>query len=1192
LLTVFVAISIQAHAVRAGQTARVRLTGTVDIAWLDPVPGSLIPPSTIATLVDDRGQSFELALPADVVMRAGGLMALRERRVDLSGVERPAVAAVLGRSVIAVESLAFLAPPRDVVTHAVTGPQPWVTLLCKFQDVAAEPANFDYFQMYGTSRPGLDHYWRELSYDAINLTGSTTVGWVTLPQPRAFYYQGGTGMINFTTSSRDCALAADAQVNFANFSGINMIFNGAVDGMNLYAGLGASTFQTLDGVTRTWRATWIANGGNIGLMGHEMGHTFGLSHSSGPSGFNPWDIMSFVRQQHTIGYHKDLLGWLSGRRVDVVPGTVATITLDGLSRPSTGNQLVKVPIFGTSRFFTVEARMLFGYDDVLPGTAVIIHEVDPARIANPALVIDTDGNGDDSDGGARWVPGEKFTDTPSGVEILVTAATASGFVVVVSNHVTTPTAPAIIVQPGGQTTGAGQATTLHVAAIGSPTPAYQWYEGSSPSTATPIAGATAASYTTPALSSTTSYWVKVTNAVGSAGSNTATIIVVGNTAAYDSTLKAPRCSFIASGCDSGPVLLNSRANISGVTEPHHPNTINSACADGLFGIYHSDPSLDRIVVSTVDDTPLASGQVVRVVVTAFVWSLVKDRIELYYADQASSPTWTLIASLAPVATGIQTLSAQYVLPAGSLQAVRAVHRAGGSMSPCSVGLFDDHDDLIFAVNPAVGSEMVRNGNFANGLSDWFLHEVPDIVHNSASNGVFQYHKANPTTTGSGQAVIFQSTGVGVTSGTGLTAQFDIGNTDTVRKRISVLIIDADFSDLSVCTFWLAPNLPLATYQMKTHPTRDWADAAIYFYAASGSATGDYLLDNVSLQVDGAVSGTRTECIDPARPTPPGGIAGSNLLGNGDFSGPALPPWGAFFDIQHQLTGGVFEFIRPGTPGVPAGGIIQATGQAMTSGQIMTATFQLGNSSSVRKRVTVLLHEHDFSDLSACTFWIPPGAALSNFAMRTYATKAWTDTRFSVYAASTGPDQWTRLDNVTLSRTPGPSQFLGTECFEPGSSPAPHFDPGVVLASSSPVVSAMSGMSGTDGWSASGGFTSSGAAGAADAGWTVEAAAGQSVLQSALPVDLTGASGATLTFDSWLTSHGSSAAVQVSLDGVTWHTLATVAPSDGWTTAGVDLIAFAGQQIYVRFVFDGVAPSIGVAPDVWKIQNVVVTRGGG
>jgi len=489
---------------------------------------------------------------------------------------------------------------------------------------------------------------------------------------------------------------------------------------------------------------------------------------------------------------------------------------------------------------------------------------------------------------------------------------------------------------------------------------------------------------------------------------------------------------------------------------------------------------------------------------------------------------------------------------------------------------------LLTVLAAAGAEMVLNGNFSNGITSWFVFEPPDIVHNSAVGGRFEYFKANPTTTPSGQAVIFQPTNQPVALGLAVATQFDIGNSSGVRKRISVLVIDADFSDLSVCTFWLQPNAPVRTYRMRTHPTKAWTNAAIYFYAAtSGSDGGNYLLDNVSMKTDPGVQVNHTDCVDPTAPSPSPGPAGANLIANGDFSN-GIASWGPFFDLTHQVTGGVFEFIRPGTPGVPAGGILQATGQAMTPAEILTATFQFGNSSSVRKRVTILLHDLDFTDLSACTFWLPPGQALSNYAIRSFTTKAWTNATLSIYAATTGPDMWTRLDNVTLARTPG-AAMQGTECFEPGSAPVAHegLTPIVTRGLKTPGSTTLAG---------SGGLVRSAEASAtgSGAGWRVDATTtARSVLQWAEAIDLTNATSATLTFQSKLSSAASTASAQVSLDGVTWETIADIPPSDGWTPVSIDLSAFAGHVIYVRLVFDGVAPGLGVAPDTWLIDDVLI-----
>jgi hypothetical protein len=86
-------------------------------------------------------------------------------------------------------------------------------------------------------------------------------------------------------------------------------------------------------------------------------------------------------------------------------------------------------------------------------------------------------------------------------------------------------APTITTQPQSQTISPGQTATLSVAASGTPPLSYQWYIGTSGNVANPIGGATSSSYTTPALTSTTRYWVRVTNTSGTADSNTATISV-------------------------------------------------------------------------------------------------------------------------------------------------------------------------------------------------------------------------------------------------------------------------------------------------------------------------------------------------------------------------------------------------------------------------------------------------------------------------------------------------------------------------------------------------------------------------------------------------------------------------------------------------------------------------------------------
>ena len=73
-----------------------------------------------------------------------------------------------------------------------------------------------------------------------------------------------------------------------------------------------------------------------------------------------------------------------------------------------------------------------GYDNKLPGAAIVIHEVNTTHEI-PAIVIDDDGNGITSDNGAMWIVGETFADPTNEVSAHVDSATTSGFRVTISD---------------------------------------------------------------------------------------------------------------------------------------------------------------------------------------------------------------------------------------------------------------------------------------------------------------------------------------------------------------------------------------------------------------------------------------------------------------------------------------------------------------------------------------------------------------------------------------------------------------------------------------------------------------------------------------------------------------------------------------------------------------------------------------
>jgi hypothetical protein len=466
------------------------------------------------------------------------------------------------------------------------------------------------------------------------------------------------------------------------------------------------------------------------------------------------------------------------------------------------------------------------------------------------------------------------------------------------------------------------------------------------------------------------------------------------------------------------------------------------------------------------------------------------------------------------------------------------------------------------------ANLIVNGTFGSGMTGWTYFDNPagSGQHNSAAGGVFEWNRPGNSST---QSVIFQTTARPVSGP--LTAQFDLANSGTSRKRVSVLLIDADFSDIAVCTFWLEPATPLRVYRMRAHTNKPWANAAIYFYASTtgdAATTGGYLrLDNVSMSHDPAGSNLRTECVDPTSPFPPGGPNGPDLLVNGSFSSPLEAPWGTFGQITGAVNNGVFEFLK--LPGTPAGVVLQSTTLGMAVNQFLMAELDFGNSSAVRKRVTVIVHDGDFSDLAACTFWLPPGLPLSTYQVRLRATKAWTNATLSIYPGTNGLEQWIRLDNVSLRRTPG-LDINGTECLEPAEILVPpSFAGSAQSVRGAPATS--SGQPEVD---------------TTVREWTtVVDGRGATILRRRPPIELDAASGATLAFTSSITGGAGVAEVQVSLDGLTWMTLAYVPPDADETDVAVDLSAFAGSRVWVQFAY---TPSPG-DQGAWRVTDVRVIQ---
>jgi hypothetical protein len=461
--------------------------GRLELQWGDPAPASAeqrLPARLSATLVTDEGARIALD-PAQAKRAAGDLYALSNRRVavafsaqDRGVLRRTAVEVIVSADRPWQRAPALDAAGRVVAEAPVSGTTRWVTLACRFSDIPTEQKTTAFFtSQYGTAAGQLGHYWSEVSYGKINLTGSQAYGWFALPLARAAYVTmvDGEEEADLDKLFTDCAAAADATVSFTGVQGVNMMFNGDLDG---YA-WGGGACATLDGVRRCPRVTWNPpwSFGNLAPLAHEMGHGYGLPHSDNSDGDddtydNPWDVMSDgwsnAMQDGTYGalpkhiniQQRDRLGWVDAARKLIVPAgnySRTQIALDFASlKGSTHPQMVVLAMPAgadpyATEVYTIEARRRTGtYESALAGDAVIIH-----RMADYGTAFSVDADVPPADvsnnDGSMFTPGEVWQSPDRSRWIRVDTMTATGFLVTIG--------PKLRVT-GGRLPGVRKAATL------------------------------------------------------------------------------------------------------------------------------------------------------------------------------------------------------------------------------------------------------------------------------------------------------------------------------------------------------------------------------------------------------------------------------------------------------------------------------------------------------------------------------------------------------------------------------------------------------------------------------------------------------------------------------------------------------------------------------------------------------------
>jgi M6 family metalloprotease-like protein len=321
-------------------------------------------PRLILYLTEDNGDLHLLEVDDDIA-RSTNWMALNGRGVRVSGRAAPLEQALSPDATqrlqaVSVSPLDLQVQPRaqSAVLPTVTRNQAFATVLCRSVDFPLVPHESTWYRtlMEYPGFGGMDHYFRENSYGAVSLLGSEVFGWFDLGKPRSAYWLAGDSTrYNHPLMAQDCATAADASVDFSRFAGVNLQFSFPAP-----ASWGGLSLITADGRRVLYRTTWLASWAGRHVYAHEIGHTFGLPHSSGPYELtydSKWDVMSahaFYDHgladwvgHHTIGAHKRELGWLAQARMHTpLAGTISTLDVGAIAtgQSHAHTLLIEVPL--------------------------------------------------------------------------------------------------------------------------------------------------------------------------------------------------------------------------------------------------------------------------------------------------------------------------------------------------------------------------------------------------------------------------------------------------------------------------------------------------------------------------------------------------------------------------------------------------------------------------------------------------------------------------------------------------------------------------------------------------------------------------------------------------------------------------------------------------------------------------------
>jgi hypothetical protein len=326
----------------------------------------------------------------------------------------------------------------------------------------------------------------------------------------------------------------------------------------------------------------------------------------------------------------------------------------------------------------------------------------------------------------------------NGSQYYVTVTDTCGTVLTSTSAILTVTTgnvpPTITVQPASQTAAVGSTPTFSVTAVGPGTLTYQWYlipAGSTTGTAsaTAISGATAATYTLPATSTTATndqdrYYVIVSNSYGQAVSQPAVLSI----GAGILITKQPVTAYVSAGAAATfSVTATSTATLTYQWYKAAPGSTVFNAISGATGATYTQAStattdtgsVFRVVVSNGSTTASVTSSSASLFVGALpsISNLCTGWTALGSAQPPSPPPCTI--QLAASAANNQSSAIVWpnLIPTGNLQISFTVATSNATTPPA-----DGY--AVVLGDPSLGATLTKNGAFGSGLG---AQGIPGVV---------------------------------------------------------------------------------------------------------------------------------------------------------------------------------------------------------------------------------------------------------------------------------------------------------------------------------------------------------------------------------------------------------------------------------------------------------------------------------